>query len=791
MDAFTVAITLQLVDNFSRQISQATEGVRRLAQTTEEAKNKFKSLQETISNISDKLENFSVKSAASIALPAATLMKSVSAFEELEDARVQMEVAFMTKTGLPQELTEINKQVQELGTELPGATKDFYELTTALKAGGLSAKDIAGGILEGTAKAWVLFKNEANPAQMADMATKFANAFKIKPEGFTDFIDELQRLKFASGMELRDIAYSTKYFANYLQQLGFTGEKAVKLIFPMLGTLRQVGLEGETAGTAIAGMLRGITNFDEKVKKLKDVQINLRASDYMTEEGFKLEEFLISLRQELEKIQDPLKRAQVMRQLFDEEGMRAVGALLAKNKEEALSYLETIRNTMSPEEYARLRKQIEEGGFSGIEGMRKAMDEQASLQDRINKTMNTWKNVKESFFGTLGSLMAVVGELFAEPLKKIFDTLNNNVLGPIIGWIQANQTLAKVVAYPIAAFIVFIAIMGSLSLVFASVLNLFAFSISVFAKAGAVVKMLAVAFNILKGFILFTRLAMLSLIAFNPVALIIIAVVGALAGIAFLLWRNWDKVVKLLVSAWNWLRQNWQRLAQFLMALNPFTGILVALNNLTQKLFGVSLYDAGVKLVKTLWEGIKSFANKPAEEFKNIVQKIRNMLPFSPAKEGPLKDIHRIRLIETIAETVKPDPLQEKLKSVFNIPRGTLTQTLQLLKSEQALKPVKSTVNPLIQPVKQVLEPIKSTVSPLAQPVRQVLEPVKASIQPKPANIGTPKPAPANSTYNISLNLNIAGTVQRNEAKQIAFELEKQIREVLRKIDNERFRRTY
>jgi len=249
--------------------------------------------------------------------------------------------------------------------------------------------------------------------------------------------------------------------------------------------------------------------------------------------------------------------------------------------------------------------------------------------------------------------------------------------------------------------------------------------------------------------------------------------------------------VKLLVSAWNWLKQNWQRLAQFLMILNPFAGILVALNNLTQKLFGISLYGAGARLVKTLWEGIKSLANKPVEEFKNIVQRIRNLLPFSPAKEGPLRDIHRIKLIETIAETVKPDPLQEKLKSALNIPQSTLTQALQLLSNEQVFKSAKAVISPLTQPIKQVLEPVKATVSPLTQPVKQLLEPAKASMQPKPANVGISKPAPVYSTYNISLNLNITGTAQKSEAKQIALELEKHIREVLKKIDNERFRRAY
>lgn len=720
MESFAIAISLQLVDNATRGLFQATQAVRELAKNVERTKGKFRELQESILNFSEKLEDISLKSAQAVAMPLATLTKAMNYFEELEDARVRMEVAFMTKTGTPEELEQIIKQVEKLGVELPGATKAFYEMATTLKAGGLSAKDIAGGILEGTAKAWVLFKDEVDPRTMADMATKFANAYKIAPKQFPQFIDQLQRLKFASGMELSDIAYSTKYFSNYLQQLGITGMKAVDLMFPMLGTLRQVGLEGETAGTAIAGMFKGIMSFDENVKKLKGVQISLRAKDFMTEEGFKLEEFLIAFRQELKKVQDPLKRMQVIKQLFGDEGMRAVAALLAKNKEEALAYLEALKNTMDPEEYKKLRKQIEEGGFTGIEGMRKAMDEQASLQDRINKTMNTWKNVKESFFGTLESLMGVAGSLFAEPLKNIFDTINNNVLGPIIEWIQKNQSLAKAIAYPIAGLAVFGAVIGTVSLVLASFLKLISFSMGILSVVGTVIKALAIAFNVLKGAILFARVAMLSLVVFNPVGLAIIAIVSALAGIAWLLWKNWDRVTRLLTSAWNWLKQNWQRLASFLMSVNPFYQIIVAVNNLVKKLFGVNLFDAGARLVSTLWQGIKSLSNKPVEAFREIVQKIRNMLPFSPAKEGPLRDIHRIRLVETIAESIKPTPLVNAMRHTLQSATG---------------------------------------------------------ISGKPAMASS-----GNFHINITINAH---------SKDVAIELEKQIREVLRRIENEHFRRRY
>lgn len=72
---------------------------------------------------------------------------------------------------------------------------------------------------------------------------------------------------------------------------------------------------------------------------------------------------------------------------------------------------------------------------------------------------------------------------------------------------------------------------------------------------------------------------------------------------------------------------------------------------------------AGGNIVSSLVQGIKSQAMKPVEAIKGIVQKIRNHLPFSPAKEGPLRDIHRIRLIETIAGTMKPQPMVTAMRA--------------------------------------------------------------------------------------------------------------------------------
>lgn len=49
--------------------------------------------------------------------------------------------------------------------------------------------------------------------------------------------------------------------------------------------------------------------------------------------------------------------------------------------------------------------------------------------------------------------------------------------------------------------------------------------------------------------------------------------------------------------------------------------------------------ESGKKIITTFTDGIKSALNKPVEAVKGGLQKIRNMLPFSDAKAGPLRQL--------------------------------------------------------------------------------------------------------------------------------------------------------
>lgn len=742
---FKIAIALQLIDNFTRQMVQVVQATEEFEKQVNRTQTRLQKLQETLRKTfdprnlwqaSERIEDFSAKIAQATALPVSAMTKALSAFTELEHARTQMEVAFMTSTGLPKELQEIDRQVEELGIKLPGSATDFYRVATALKSLGMSAEDIAKGALKGASYAWVLFKDEVSPEQAAEYMQQFANAFKVPASQFTEFVDQLQRVKFSSGLTLTEIAYSTKYFSAELNQLGFTGLKAFKLMGAWLGTLKQAGLQGETAGTSIRSVLQNILGLEKNLQKLSKQGINLQinAKDFVDEKGtFKLEQFLITLRERLSEVQDPIQRMQALRTLFDMEGMRAIAPLLAKNKEEALSYLEAIKETLSPEEYQRMKEQIERGGFSGLEEMAKRMQQQASLQARIDRMLGTMANVWESFQGTLTQLAAVIGELVAPSLKKLVDTLNDFV-GKIADFIQSHQTIARVLAYTAGGFITFLVVLGTLGLVIASIIKLLSFTfspfvwllrlnlirsftIALFQNTLALIRWAATGtastgwLKALDFFLLKAKLRLLELIpALGTLSVasmgLILTGILALAGAGYLLYTNWDRVSRALALAWNWMTEKLKNLLQFVNSIN--------------------LFDAGQKLIRTLWEGMKSMANKPVEAIKEIAQRIRNFLPFSPAKEGPLRDLHRIKLVETIAQTLKPTPLTLAMKN-----------TLQ-----------------------------------------------QAFTGPIPTH------SPVSVVININ-GININGDASPAQAKQVAANLEHEIRTALERIANERFRRQY
>lgn len=183
----------------------------------------------------------------------------------------------------------------------------------------------------------------------------------------------------------------------------------------------------------------------------------------------------------------------------------------------------------------------------------------------------------------------------------------------------------------------------------------------------------------------------------NPITWIIIGIVALVAAI-ILLWRNWDSVVSWIQGVWNgfvngikagfdWIRNlfsgmpTWLQIA--IAAFLPFIGIpmliithwdsIVAffsnmwtrikegfvngINAIKEFFMGVPAFfrESGARIIDTLVEGIKSAAMKPVEAVKGIFQKVRKLLPFSDAKEGPLAELTLSghRTMSTLAQGIE------------------------------------------------------------------------------------------------------------------------------------------
>jgi len=98
------------------------------------------------------------------------------------------------------------------------------------------------------------------------------------------------------------------------------------------------------------------------------------------------------------------------------------------------------------------------------------------------------------------------------------------------------------------------------------------------------------------------------------------------------------------------------------IAVAAFGGLLAVFPALRH--FVAEAFTIGANILIALAKGIWSAATYPARAMESVVSKISGFLPHSPAKEGPLRDLHRVRIVETIAQTMHPGPALAAMRRV-------------------------------------------------------------------------------------------------------------------------------
>ncbi|KDF27987.1 phage tail tape measure protein, TP901 family, core region [Klebsiella aerogenes MGH 77] len=311
------------------------------------------------------------------------------------------------------------------------------------------------------------------------------------------------------------------------------GLDAAKTFAPLLVMADQASMAGESAGNAYRKIFQATLN-NKKIGKANDALagMGIKLSFQNNKGQFAGLENLYAQLEKLRKITDDGKRQSVINTLFgdDAETLQALNIMINK----------------------------------GIEGYRETaakLENQASLRERVDASLNTLGNKWEAATGSFTNAMASIGETVAPALKKLADWLGE-LASRLDGFVKRHPQLTSALFKLAAGFAIVATAAGVVSLALASVLGPMAV---VRMSAGVMGLKFSSAFGLIgkaissvgKSIIWLGRLMFA-----NP----ILAVIGLIAAGAIYIWQNWDTlepkfkamwdaVCNATSTAWDWIKE--------------------------------------------------------------------------------------------------------------------------------------------------------------------------------------------------------------------------------------------
>ncbi len=168
----------------------------------------------------------------------------------------------------------------------------------------------------------------------------------------------------------------------------------------------------------------------------------------------------------------------------------------------------------------------------------------------------------------------------------------------------------------------------------------------------------------------------------------------------------WDSLKTMAQSAWEWIKAPFEGLAS--VASSAWEQVKTAASNASGSLassvsaLAGSAFEGGRAFMTAVGDGIKSAVSAPYQAAKSALSFVRNLLPFSDAKEGPLADLTRsgAALIQTLAGgiTKAASAPAEAMTRAFGFMTG-LTGKISapaMLAGTLALTPVMATEAPTL-----------------------------------------------------------------------------------------------
>lgn len=628
--------------------------------------------------------------------------KSVEAFKNIDSAMAGVrKTTGMTKD----EIAVMKDEFISLSKEMPISAAGLADVGTVAGQLGITGKENIMEFTKTVAMMSTAFSMSAEDAATA--MAKLATIYDIP-------IKEVGRLGSAvnvlgnttAATEAQIMAYAMSLGAA-ARQLGFTSTQSLA----MGASLISMGMDASDAGTRLnsaftamgnkieeaAALWGGLGEITKKTfasdQPIRDLQTRLDAAKESYKaykksiEGIKITPEIKLKKEEYEKgIEDIQKSIKERKKLIESENIE-ITAELAKTEEafrkafgeDPMAVLQTIiaeldkiedpleRNTAAADIFGTVGAKAINGLAGNLMGLttnlesaQKGFDENKSLTEEYSAATDTLAAKLEISKNKTEAAAIAMGEAMAPATIMVADATAGfaGIITGLPGPLQETAGMAIMLAGGIGS------IGGPLMMMIASAPGVMA------ALGGmtASVKALGIAFLT------------------NPIFLVVTAII-AIVVLLYLAWtENWGGIQEKTAAVWDaitsflsslvsgitstvtnvvtWLKSLGDKL---LFLLGPIGAVIYAFRNWEQikaivtgifnSLIGYisglwsSFKNAGAQLIQGLIDGINSAMNRAVEAVKNGLQRIRNLLPFSDAKTGPLSDLTESgrKMMETFA----------------------------------------------------------------------------------------------------------------------------------------------
>lgn len=122
----------------------------------------------------------------------------------------------------------------------------------------------------------------------------------------------------------------------------------------------------------------------------------------------------------------------------------------------------------------------------------------------------------------------------------------------------------------------------------------------------------------------------------------------------------WDRIKSIISTVSNNIKSTVSRIFNSLKSVvsDAFDRVVSAVRDGMTRAYNAvknkvkDFFDAGKNIVSNIADGIKDGIGKVTGAISDVADKIRGFLPFSPAKEGPLRDIMNVQIAQSIAQAI-------------------------------------------------------------------------------------------------------------------------------------------